>query len=180
MGIEEVATLGGGCFWCLEAVFRELPGVKSVVSGYSGGTVPNPTYQQVCTGKTGHAEAVQVRFDPHELPYRELLRIFFAMHDPTTLDRQGPDVGTQYRSVVFHHGPEQARIAREVVREFEEEGVYPAPIVTEIVPFTAFYSAEDYHQNYFARNPQQPYCQVMVAPKVAKLRKLLLSRNNPL
>jgi peptide-methionine (S)-S-oxide reductase len=167
----EVATLGGGCFWCLEAVFVELQGVERVVSGYTGGSVPNPTYRQICTGITGHAEVVQVHFDPSGISYREILHVFFAMHDPTTLNRQGADVGTQYRSAIFYHSQEQKEIAEEVIREFEEEKIWYDPIVTEVVPLDTFYEAEEYHQDYFKRNPQQPYCQFVVAPKVAKLRK---------
>lgn len=167
---RETATLAGGCFWCLEAVFSEVRGVERVVSGYTGGHVPHPTYQQICTGATGHAEAVQLTFDPQQISYRELLEIFFAVHDPTTLNRQGADVGTQYRSAIFYHSPEQREIAQEMIAEMERTNVWGAPIVTEIVPASAFYRAEEYHQEYFRRNPQQPYCQVVVAPKVAKLR----------
>src|ERR687885_1388344 len=166
----ETATLGGGCFWCLEAVYNELRGVERVVSGYAGGHVPNPTYEQVCSGRTGHAEVVQVTFDPEVISYREILEVFFTIHDPTTLDRQGHDVGTQYRSVIFYHTPEQERTAREVIRDLEAEAVWDAPIVTEVTPFQAFYPAEDYHQEYFQRNEGQPYCQVVIAPKVAKFR----------
>jgi peptide-methionine (S)-S-oxide reductase len=172
----EVATLGGGCFWCLEAVFEELRGVQGVMSGYSGGTVPDPTYEQVCTGTTGHAEVVQVTFDPAVVSFREILEVYFSIHDPTTLNRQGADVGTQYRSVIFYHSPEQKRIAEEVIAELEETGVWDDPIVTEVTPSSAFYDAEDYHQEYFRRNQRQPYCQVVVAPKVAKFRKQHLDR----
>ena len=172
----EVATLGGGCFWCLEAVFEELRGVQGVVSGYSGGAVPDPTYEQVCTGTTGHAEVVQVTFDPAVVSFREILEVYFSIHDPTTLNRQGADVGTQYRSVVFYHTPEQKRIAEEVIAELEEAGVWEDPIVTEVTPSSAFYDAENYHQEYFRRNQRQPYCQVVVAPKVAKFRKQHLDR----
>jgi peptide-methionine (S)-S-oxide reductase len=173
---HEVATLGGGCFWCLEAVFLELKGVQSVVSGYSGGRVVNPSYEQVCGGRSGHAEVVQVTFDPDEISFRDLLDAFFAIHDPTTKDRQGTDVGPQYRSAIFHHSPEQKATAEQVIAELGREGVWSAPIVTEVTPFDRFYPAEEYHQSYFARNPDQPYCQVVVAPKVAKFRKQHLER----
>jgi peptide-methionine (S)-S-oxide reductase len=166
----EVATLAGGCFWCLEAVFDDLRGVVSVESGYSGGRRPSPTYEQVCTGTTGHAEVVQVTFDPRELSYSDLLRVFFSIHDPTTLNRQGADVGTQYRSAIFYHSPEQKKVAEETIRALEDEGVWKG-IVTQVVPFEAFYVAEDYHQEYFANNARQPYCNVVIAPKVAKFRK---------
>ena len=171
-----LATLGGGCFWCLEAVFQELRGVERVVSGYAGGTVPNPSYEDVCTGRTGHAEVVQVTFDPAVLSYRDLLRVFFSIHDPTTLNRQGPDVGTQYRSVIFHHGPEQERVAREVIAELGGKGIWDAPIVTEVAAAPPFYPAEPYHQEYFRRNPGQGYCRVVIAPKVVKFRKEHLDR----
>jgi peptide-methionine (S)-S-oxide reductase len=167
----EVATLGGGCFWCTEAVFDDLKGVISVESGYSGGAVANPTYEQVCSGRTGHAEVVQVKFDPSVISYRELLEIFFTVHDPTTLNRQGADVGTQYRSVIFTHSPEQRETAEAVIRDLDSQHLWPQPIVTQVVPFEAFYKAEDYHQEYFANNPYQPYCQAVVAPKVAKFRQ---------
>lgn len=173
---RDVATLGGGCFWCLEPVFDDLRGVTDVVSGYSGGRRPNPSYEQVCSGATGHAEVVQVTFDPSEISYRELLEIFFTLHDPTTLNRQGADVGTQYRSVIFYHSPEQKQIADALIAELNREGIWEDPIVTQVVPFEAFYSAEQYHQEYFERNPNQPYCQVVIAPKVAKLRKKYASR----
>jgi len=172
----ELATLGGGCFWCLEAVFQDLKGVERVVSGYSGGTIADPSYEQVCTGHTGHAEVVQVTFDPATLSYRDLLEVFFGIHDPTTLNRQGADVGTQYRSVIFYHSPEQQRTAQEVIAAIERDGVYDAPIVTDVVPFAAFYPAEEYHQNYFRRNPGQGYCRAVIAPKVAKFRKAHLER----
>jgi peptide-methionine (S)-S-oxide reductase len=167
----EVATLGGGCFWCVEAVYLELRGVQRVESGYSGGTVERPTYEQVCSGRTGHAEVVQVTFDSQEIEFRDILRVFFTVHDPTTLDRQGADVGPQYRSVIFHHTPEQKRIAEEVIAEIAASGAWKGKIVTQVAPFTAFYPAEDYHQNYFAQNPGQPYCAAVVAPKLAKFRK---------
>lgn len=172
----ETATLAGGCFWCLEAVYDQVIGVQDVVSGYTGGHVPNPTYRQVCDGDTGHAEAVQIRFDPSQISYRELLEIFFSIHDPTTLNRQGADVGTQYRSAIFYHSEEQRQIAEQLVRELSEQQVFRNPIVTEIVPATTFYPAEDYHQEYFARNPYQPYCQFVVAPKVAKFHKLFATK----
>lgn len=168
---REIATLGGGCFWCLEPVFDDLRGVVSVESGYAGGRRPNPTYEQVCSGATGHAEVVQVVFDPNTISYADLLRVFFSIHDPTTLNRQGADVGTQYRSVIFYHNPEQQRTAEEVIRSLQSEGIWNDPIVTQVVPFETFYRAEDYHQEYFATNPMQPYCNIVIAPKVAKFRK---------
>ena len=172
---REVATLGGGCFWCLEAVYRELRGVKRVVSGYAGGQTVNPTYEQVCRGETGHAEVVQVEFAPDELSYRRVLEVFFTIHDPTTPGRQGADVGTQYRSIILTHSPEQERVAREVIAQMEAQKIWDAPIVTEIEPLTKFYPAESYHDSYFERNPQQAYCQVVIAPKVAKFRKQFLT-----
>lgn len=168
---REVATLAGGCFWCLEAVFDDLRGVEQVESGYSGGTTPNPTYRQVCSGTTGHAEVVQLTFDPRIISFREILEIFFTIHDPTTLNRQGPDVGTQYRSAIFYHTPEQRAVAEQVIKEITAAKIWPAPLVTEVTPFSAFYKAEDYHQDYFALNGEQPYCRAVVAPKVAKFRK---------
>ena len=173
---SEVATLGGGCFWCLEAVYQELRGVEKVESGYSGGDVPNPTYRQVCSETTGHAEVVQVTFDPDEVSYRDILEVYFTIHDPTTLNRQGADVGTQYRSVIFYHTEGQKRTAEEVISEIEAEGIWNSSIVTEVVPFAEFYVAEDYHQDYFRNNGYQPYCQVIIAPKVAKFRKQHLER----
>ena len=173
---HEVATLGGGCFWCLEAVYDELQGVESVESGYSGGTVPNPTYQQVCSGTTGHAEVVQVTFDPEKISYREILGVFFQIHDPTTLNRQGSDVGTQYRSVIFYHGGDQKATAEEMIEELEASGKWRDPIVTEVVPFEAFYEAGDYHQEYYQRNQNQPYCRVVIAPKLTKFRKVYLTQ----
>lgn len=167
----EVATLAGGCFWCTEAVFDQLKGVVKVESGYSGGNVPNPSYEDVCTGDTGHAETIQVTFDPSIISYADLLRIFFTTHDPTTKDRQGADVGTQYRSSVFYHNPEQERVAKQVIHEFEDGKVWKRPIVTEVVPFDEFYKAEDYHQGYYARNARQGYCRVVIEPKIAKLRE---------
>ena len=168
---HEITTLGGGCFWCLEAVFSELRGVENVVSGYSGGTMPNPSYQQICTGATGHAEVVQITFDPDIISFKELLEIFFTIHDPTTLNRQGADVGTQYRSVIFYRTKEQERVAREVIKEFEVSKIWKSPIVTELVPFKVFHPAEEYHQEYFKRNPDQMYCSVVISPKLAKFRK---------
>jgi peptide-methionine (S)-S-oxide reductase len=173
---KEVATLAGGCFWCLEAVFDNLQGVLDVVSGYSGGQDPDPTYRQVCTGMTGHAEVVQVTFDPAQISFRELLEVFFSIHDPTTLNRQGADVGTQYRSAIFYHTPEQKATAEQAIRALEAERAWRDPIVTEVTPFSAFYPAEDYHQEYFAQNARQPYCQAVVAPKVAKFRKQYADR----
>ncbi len=168
---QEVATLGGGCFWCLEAVFDQLRGVTAVESGYAGGQVRNPSYRQVCAGTTGHAEVVQLTFDPEAVSYRDLLRVFFTIHDPTTPDRQGADVGPQYRSVIFYHSPEQEQTAKQVIAEVEAEHLWDAPIVTQLVPADEFYRAEDYHQEYFERNDYQPYCQIVIAPKVAKFRK---------
>ena len=173
---REVATLAGGCFWCLEAVYDELNGVTDVVSGYSGGRRPNPTYDQVCSGATGHAEVVQVTFDPAVVSFRELLEVFFTIHDPTTLNRQGADVGTQYRSAIFYHSPEQKQTAEQVIDELNKAGIWDAPIVTEVTPFTQFYPAEDYHQEYYARNPGQGYCQFVVAPKVAKFRSKYMQK----
>ncbi|HEX5581341.1 MAG TPA: peptide-methionine (S)-S-oxide reductase MsrA [Gemmatimonadaceae bacterium] len=167
----DTATLGGGCFWCTEAVMNDVRGVERVASGYAGGHVPDPTYEQVCTGATGHAEVVQVTFDPAVVSYRDLLRIFFATHDPTTPNRQGADVGPQYRSIIFTNSDEQRRVAEEVIAELEREGVWDAPIVTQVEPLTTFYPAETYHTRYYERNPRQPYCQVVIAPKVAKLRR---------
>ena len=172
----EVATLGAGCFWCVEAVFEELRGVKRVESGYSGGHVPDPTYRAICTGMTGHAEVVQVTFDPSTLSFREVLEVFFSVHDPTTKDRQGPDVGPQYRSAVFYHDEGQRRIAEEVISEVGDRGLWDAPIVTEVTAFDEFFVAEDYHQEYFRNNGDQPYCQIIIAPKVAKFRQQNLER----
>jgi peptide-methionine (S)-S-oxide reductase len=172
----EVVTLAGGCFWCLEAVFDNLTGVEDVVSGYSGGQMPNPSYQAVCTGRTGHAEVIQVTFDPFRISFHDLLGVFFSIHNPTTLNRQGPDSGTQYRSAIFYHTPEQAETARQLMLDLSQASIWDHSIVTELTPFTAFYPAEDYHQEYFARNPDQGYCQVIIAPKVAKFRKEHLER----
>ncbi len=173
---QEMATLAGGCFWCLEAIFNELRGVEKVVSGYSGGSVPNPSYRQVCTGTTGHAEAVQIIFDPHIISFRELLEVFLTIHDPTTLNLQGADVGTQYRSAIFYHTPEQARTAQEVIGELDASRIWDKPIVTEVTPFRAFYPAEEDHREYFRRNPDQPYCRIVIEPKVAKFRKRFLAK----
>jgi len=169
-GRRETATLGGGCFWCLEAVYQELEGVLDVRSGYAGGHLPDPTYKQVCSGATGHAEVVQVTYDPEVLSYPDLLRVFFSIHDPTTRDRQGGDVGSQYRSIVLTRSPAQEAAAREVMAEVEAAGIWDDPLVTEVAPLETFYPAEDYHDDYFRNNPGQPYCQVVVAPKVAKFR----------
>jgi len=172
----ETATLGGGCFWCTEAVFDNVRGVEDVVSGYSGGHTENPTYQQVCGETTGHAEVVQIKFNPAEISFKEILQIFFGTHDPTTLNRQGNDVGTSYRSAIFYHSPEQKAIAEEVIKEITDEDVFGKPIVTEVTKFTRLYPAEDYHQEYFAKNPNQPYCAAVVAPKVGKFRQKFASR----
>jgi peptide-methionine (S)-S-oxide reductase len=169
--MTEVATLAGGCFWCLEAVYDQVKGVKSVESGYIGGQTANPSYEQVCGGRTGHAEAVRITFDPQVVGYRDLLNIFFAIHDPTTLNRQGNDSGTQYRSAVFYHSPEQKDITQEVIAKLSEDRLYPNPIVTELAPAGQWYEAEAYHQEYFARNPSQGYCAYVVGPKVAKFRQ---------
>jgi len=173
MGQEttDIATLAGGCFWCLEAVYDQVKGVQSVESGYIGGQVDAPTYEQVCSGRTGHAEAVRITFDPRLVTYRDLLNVFFVIHDPTTRNRQGNDIGTQYRSGIFYHSPEQQQIAQEVMAAVTREGVYPNPIVTEVVPATQWYEAEAYHQEYFARNPFEGYCAYVVGPKVAKFRQ---------
>jgi peptide-methionine (S)-S-oxide reductase len=176
MAEQEIATLGGGCFWCLEAVYVEAAGVTSVVSGYMGGARPNPTYKDVCTGTSGHVEVVQVTFDPAVLTYREVLEIFFSTHDPTTLNRQGNDTGTQYRSVIFYHSAEQHATADELIAELTGEKTFPNPIVTAIEPATAFYPAEDYHQQYFENNRGQPYCAFVVAPKVQKFRRKFADR----
>jgi len=170
MSQPETTTLAGGCFWCLEAVYDDMEGVLSVESGYMGGRQPNPTYRDVCTGRTGHAEAVQITFDPDVVSFRDILEVFFAIHDPTTVNRQGNDVGTQYRSAIFYHSETQRAIAEQVMRELAAAKAFPDPIVTELVPASAFYKAEDYHQEYFANNPQQPYCAYVVAPKVQKFR----------
>ncbi|MES2562585.1 MAG: peptide-methionine (S)-S-oxide reductase MsrA [Pseudomonadota bacterium] len=173
---SEIATLAGGCFWCLEAVYDGMQGVLSVESGYTGGQSANPTYEQVCGGRTGHAEVVQVTFDPELVSYQDILRVFFVIHDPTTLNRQGNDVGSQYRSAIFHHSPEQKEIAQAVIAEITQAKLYRDPVVTELKPTPAFYVAEVDHQEYYARNPNQPYCQYVVAPKVAKFRKQFADR----
>ncbi len=172
----EVATLGGGCFWCLEAVYAEVDGVLHVKSGYAGGARPNPTYEQVCSGATGHAEVVQVTFDPTSITFREILEIFFDIHDPTTLNRQGADVGTQYRSAIFYHDAAQKAAAETLIQELTAARRWQSPIVTQLAPFTAFYAAEDYHQEYFRRNPHQGYCRVVIAPKLAKFRQHFTAR----
>ncbi len=174
--VLETATLAAGCFWCVEAVFDDLQGVEDVVSGYSGGHKENPTYQEVCSETTGHAEVAQIRFDPEVLSYADLLRVFFSVHDPTTLNRQGNDIGTSYRSAIFYHSPEQKAIAEEIIKELTAEGIYDDPIVTEVTAFDKFWPAENYHQEYFANNPNQPYCAAVVAPKVAKFRKQFADR----
>lgn len=173
---QEIATLGGGCFWCLEAVYDQLKGVEDVVSGYAGGHVPNPDYEHVCTGVTGHAEVVQIRFDPEIVSFKDILQVFFTIHDPTTLNRQGADVGTQYRSAIFYHSPAQKATAEQVIAELNSAAIWDAPVVTEVTPFDKIYPAENYHQEYFERNPGQGYCRVVIAPKVAKFRKLYLDR----
>jgi peptide-methionine (S)-S-oxide reductase len=176
MDTHELATLAGGCFWCLEAAFSELRGVERVQSGYSGGHVPNPSYDDVCTGATGHAEVVQITFDPDVVSFRDLLHVFFTIHDPTTLNRQGGDVGTQYRSAVFYHTAEQKAVVEQVIRELEAEQVWDDAIVTQVVPFEALYPAEEYHRDYYRRNPGKGYCRAVIAPKVAKVRKLYLDK----
>ncbi len=173
---KDVATLGGGCFWCLEAVFDQVKGVKSVESGYMGGGRPNPTYEAVCTGTTGHAEVVQVHFDSASISYRELLEIFFGIHDPTTLNRQGNDTGTQYRSVVFYHSPEQKATADDTIAALTKEQIFDQPIVTQVTEATDFFVAEPYHQEYYARNPSQPYCAYLIGPKVAKFRQRFVDK----
>jgi peptide-methionine (S)-S-oxide reductase len=178
-GAKETATLAGGCFWCLEAVFDDLKGIEDVISGYSGGKRVNPSYQEVCTGMTGHAEVVQIRFDPTQVSFKQILQVFFTIHDPTTLNRQGADVGTQYRSAIFYHSAEQKATAAEVLQELTKLNVWGKPIVTEVVPYSTFYPAEDYHQEYFANHPEQGYCQVVIAPKVAKFRKVFLDQLKP-
>jgi len=173
---KEIALIGGGCFWCIEAVLERLEGVSRVVSGYAGGRNPSPSYEQVCSGTTGHAEVVQVEFDPAVLSYRDLLIVFFAMHDPTTLNRQGADVGTQYRSVIYYNSETQRQVAEALIKEFDGEGIWGAPIVTKVEPAPMFYPAEEYHQRYYQRNPNAGYCQVVIAPKVAKLRQRFAHR----
>ncbi|MCA1633014.1 MAG: peptide-methionine (S)-S-oxide reductase MsrA [Acidobacteria bacterium] len=173
---SEVATLGGGCFWCLEAVFDDLRGVASVESGYAGGHAADPSYEEVCAGTTGHAEVVRVTFDPRAVSFKEILEVFFTVHDPTTLNRQGADVGTQYRSALFYHTPEQKEVAARTIAELDAAKIWDAPIVTEVVPFERFYEAEDYHQQYYLRNPNQGYCRMVVAPKVSKFRQHFLEK----
>lgn len=173
------AVLAGGCFWCLEAVFDGLNGVSKVSSGYAGGHVANPTYEQVCTGRTGHAEVVKLEFDPAVVSYADILRVFFTLHDPTTKDRQGNDIGTQYRSAIYYQGEEQRQTAEAVMGEVKANGIYADPLVTELEPLATFYPAEAYHDDYFAKNPRQPYCAAVIAPKVAKFRKLYLERLKP-
>lgn len=173
---SEIATLGGGCFWCLEAVYLEMEGIERVESGYMGGRVPNPTYEQVCTGRTGHVEVVQLTFNPGVISYRDVLQVFFAIHDPTTRDQQGNDVGPQYRSVIFYHDDRQREVAEELIRNLTVEDVFPAPIVTALEPAPVFYKAEDYHQEYFRNHPAQPYCAFVVAPKVKKFREKFAAR----
>jgi peptide-methionine (S)-S-oxide reductase len=170
-GTVEVATLGGGCFWCIEAAFQEIRGIVNVESGYAGGTAASPTYEQVCTGATGHAEVVQVTFDPNTVSFREILEIFFTAHDPTTLNRQGADVGSQYRSAIFYHDEKQKEVAEQVIEELDSSKVWDGPIVTQVEPFKSFYRAEDYHRRYFERHPEAAYCRVVIAPKIAKLRR---------
>ena len=172
----EIATLAGGCFWCTEAVFSQLQGVEKVEPGFSGGTLENPTYEQVSSGRTGHAETVQITYNPDVISYKEVLQIFFSSHDPTTLNRQGPDVGTQYRSVIFYHNDPQKTIAEQVIKELTEEKVFDAPIVTRVEPFKAFYEAEEYHKDYFKRHPEQAYCSLIIAPKLAKLREHYMNK----
>jgi peptide-methionine (S)-S-oxide reductase len=169
--MTQLATLGGGCFWCLEAVYQELQGVEKVVSGYAGGSVPDPSYRQVCTGNTGHVEVVQLSFDPEQISFREILEVFFTIHDPTTLNRQGADVGTQYRSAIFYHDESQRQIAEEMIAELDAADIWPHPIVTELSPLDVFYEAEDYHQDYYQQNGNQPYCRIVISPKVAKFRQ---------
>ncbi len=176
MAKTETATLAGGCFWCLEAAFQDLKGVTKVQSGYAGGHVPNPSYEQVCTGTTDHAEVVQITFDPSVVSFDDLLHVFFTIHDPTTLNRQGEDVGTQYRSAIFYHTPEQKATAERVIRELEAEGLWDDPVVTVLEPLQAFYPAEEYHRDYYRRNPDKGYCRAVIAPKVAKVRKLYFDK----
>ncbi|MCJ7515364.1 MAG: peptide-methionine (S)-S-oxide reductase MsrA [Dehalococcoidia bacterium] len=174
---KEIATLAGGCFWCLEAIFREVRGIEKVVSGYSGGTAVNPSYNEVCSGITGHAESVQLTYDPKQISFREILAIFFAVHDPTTLNRQGADVGTQYRSAIFYHNEEQKTAAQEAIKQLKASKVWDASVVTQVAPFKDFYPAEEYHQEYFARNPERLYCSVVIVPKLDKFRKQYLQKN---
>jgi len=177
-GKKEIATLGGGCFWCLEAPYEQLKGVERVQSGYAGGSVENPSYHEVCAGTTGHAEVVQVTYDPGKISFKDILEVFFAIHDPTTLNRQGADVGTQYRSVIFYHTPEQKAVSEQVIKDIDSARIWNDPVMTEIAPLEQFYVAEDYHQEYFRNNSNQPYCQAVIAPKVTKFRKQFLSKLN--
>jgi peptide-methionine (S)-S-oxide reductase len=172
----EFATFGGGCFWCTEAIFQELEGVESVISGYSGGTVDSPSYEEICTGRTGHVEVIQIQFNPEKISYEELLEVFFKTHDPTTLNRQGNDVGTQYRSVIFTHSEDQRAIAERIKGELNAEGIWDSPIVTEIVPFSKFFPAEDYHQNFYRNNPNYGYCRVIIVPKLEKFKEVFKSK----
>lgn len=171
----EQATLGGGCFWCVESAFVEVKGIQSVQSAYTGGDTPNPTYEQVCRGDTGHAEVAQLTYDPAQISYRQILEIFFTLHDPTQLNRQGNDIGTQYRSAIFYHNAEQQQEANAVIAELKEDNAFPDPIVTEVTELNTIYPAEDYHENYYARNPENPYCQAVISPKLAKFRKTFTS-----
>jgi peptide-methionine (S)-S-oxide reductase len=174
---RQIATLAGGCFWCLEAIFKEVMGIYNVVSGYSGGTTVNPFYTEVCSGATGHAESIQLTYDPKKISFREILAIFFSVHDPTTLNRQGADVGTQYRSAIFYHNDKQKIEAEEAIKQLNASKAWGAPVVTQVAPFKDFYSAEKYHQEYFARNPENPYCSVVIAPKLDKFRKQYLKED---
>jgi peptide-methionine (S)-S-oxide reductase len=175
-GKKEVATLAGGCFWCLEAVYNDLRGVEKVVSGYSGGRAPNPSYEEVCTGRTGHAESIEITFDPQVISFKELLEVFFTIHDPTTLNRQGADHGTQYRSAIFYHSPEQKEVAEKTIADITAAKIWNGPIVTEVTKFSVFYPAEDYHQHFYERNPNQGYCRMVIEPKVIKFRKQFISK----
>jgi peptide-methionine (S)-S-oxide reductase len=172
----EIATLGGGCFWCTEAIYKELKGIVSVTSGYSGGEIVNPSYREVCTGRTGHAEVIEIEFNPAIIPFSEILEVFFATHDPTTLNRQGADAGTQYRSVIFYHNQEQKETAESIISRMNQENVYGKPVVTEVTAWKNFFPAEDYHQDYFENNPTQSYCQFVIAPKMEKFRKIFSDR----
>lgn len=176
MKTNETATLGGGCFWCLEAVYKDIKGVMAIKPGYAGGKVVAPTYEEVCTGRTGHAEVVQIEFDPGVITYKEILEIFFFIHDPTTLNREGNDIGTQYRSVIFYHSPEQKYAAKKIISLLKEDQIYDEPIVTELVPLKNFYSAEEYHHNYYENNREKSYCQMVITPKVAKFRKKYMDK----
>lgn len=171
-----LATFGGGCFWCMEAVFQQMNGVEKIESGYSGGNTKNPTYKEVCTGETGHAEVIQITYNPGLVSFAELLRVFFTMHDPTTLNRQGNDIGTQYRSVIFYHNTEQQHEAEAIIQEINKQHIYPNPVVTQVVPFSVFYKAEDYHQNYYNQNKEQSYCRFVIQPKVEKFEKIFKDR----